>query len=635
MKLTKSRNGHYYWQVTRVWQETFDHFHLPYWVGRFDDRAPIFVDDKTGQKDLLPSEVGPTIIKDLMEGRYLNRVQKNRIACFDQTFTLSKSVSIVCFGLTPPAAWNAWARMIDEKSRPVVEDYLRRLTIRQGAGGSVKIPAVGCAIGFVHYKNYYGDPHGHVHYAIPNMAVSRDGQLGAIGNLRDIMRESAMQRAMFQKGIDDALQSRGYKTKRVGNYVEVEGIPKKMITKLSTGRRAIESIKAKHGFDSSRAHDFYAREARRSVEGFDPTPQQMHERVIRMASRLGVGLDTLRRSPDTSAPTSATAASRSVAYDVSREALRSTVKLYGSFTRDQYLEQLYTLGIGRRTTTEDLKVMGESLLRKQVITMGPVPTQDHETMYRSVEKANRPKMSRHEAKDHEAPPSAKLADPGRPGPNAKRVRETSRQRRPAQPGEKLDRGSRTRERPDTARRSVRYATRSSARAQDRILKNHGFVKEAWNDLERSTKNLGKAIFMVTSRKAKAVIDRLGQWIDPPPSVQRLTLYDAQRMVRTHLPTHYLKAHAIAILKGLVSPGNPDQRAEFAEKIYAQLRSHQRLPRNTVLVIDPQVMNSPRLLHQITKIAKRDKATLVMTKLEAPQITVNRRVSHPRPIERSR
>lgn len=634
MKFTKSRNGQYFWHVHRVWHETFDHYHLPYWVGRFDDRAPIFVDAQTGQKGVLPVEVMPSIVKDLMEGKYLDRVQKNRVACFDQTFTLSKSVSILCFGLTSPTSWFQWARMIDEKSRPIVEDYLRRLTIRQGAGGSVKIPAVGCAIGFVHYKNYYGDPHGHVHYAIPNMAVSRDGQLGAIGNMRSIMQESAMHRAMFQKGIDDELQSRGYKTKRIGNYVEVEGIPKKMITKLSTGRRAIESIKAKHGFDSSRAHDFYAREARRSARSFDPTPQQLHERVIRMASRLGVGIDTLRREPDASTATSSNIAARSVAYDVAREALQSTVRLYGSFTRDQYLEQLYTLGIGRNTTCQDLKVMGESLLRKQAITMGQSATQDRENRYRTITKVNRPQGPLREEKERDVPPSKNSADrvPKRLKPGKDRISAESTKRKKA--ADRRNREGKTQRPARPSTRPIRYATRRSAKAQERILQRHGFVKEAWDDLRQSTKNLGKAIFMATSRRATAVMDRIGQWIDPAPRVQRVSLHDAERMVRTHLPTHYLKAHATAILKGLVSPGNPHQRAGFAEKVYAQLRWYRRLPRNTVLVIDPRVMDSPRLLHQITKIAKRDKATLVMTKLEAPHMTFSRRISPSHSIERS-
>lgn len=620
MKFTKSKNGQYFWMVSRVWQETFDVQVLPFWAGRFDDRL----------KDPLPKHAGPDIIKQLMSGEFLGRVQHNRVGCFDQTFTLSKSVSIVFFGLTPDKVWHKWAKVIEEKSRPIVEEYLNRMTIRLQAGGKVKVPAVGCAIGFIHYKNYFGDPHGHIHYAIPNMAVSKDGTIGSVGNMRSLMQESALHRATFQKGIDDKLQAEGFKTKRVGTYVEVEGIPPKLIDSLSTGRRLMQDIKADKNFDSSLANDFYAREARRKGEPFDPSPQQMFQRVVRMASRLGVDLNSLRRDAGSPPPKTATAASRSEAYDVAREALRSSVKRFGTFTREQYLERLYTLGIGRKTTLEDLTYMGESLLKKRMIK-GQDQTKTTEIVKDRKERRRTSTIKLKKKHDQNqqranAPPGGKI----RQNRDERRKEQDKQKEHASQKRQNEKSEQRT---ADNKRKTQRYGSRKSAKAQEDILQKHGFVKEAWNELKASTKNFGKAVFVSTSRRAKDVIDRLANMVDPAPRVQRVTTHDAERMAQTHLPTHYIKAHIKALFKGILAPGNPHDKAGAAEKIYAKLRTYQRLPRNTVLVIDQKVLDSPRLLHQITKIAKRDKATLVLTRMERPHINVSQTKSFSRSMDR--
>jgi conjugative relaxase-like TrwC/TraI family protein len=615
MKLTKS-NGDYFSSLERVWQETFDQLYLPFWVGRFEDRVKIFNNEKTGQPGILQSQPGPIIIRDLMNGHYMDRVQKNRVGCFDQTFTLSKSVSILFYGLSHPSNWHNSAKIIEAKSRPIVEDYLKRLTIRQQAGGKVKVPAVGCAIGFVHYKSNYGDPHGHVHYAIPNMAITKNGVVGSIGNMREIMLESGLHRAMFQKGIDEELQQRGFKTIRKGNYVEVAGIPKRMIEELSTGRRIIESLKGSKGFDSAKAHDFYAREARRISQHLDATPEKMHERTIRLASQFNVNLDKLRQM-NSEPPKNATAASRSVAHDVAKEALQETVKQFGTFSREQYLERVYTLGIGRKTTSQDLQYMGEAFLKKQMKV--------EQTREGLGEKQKSP----------QSPAKQKQPDPTRISAN-----KFQKEKQKSKP---------------KFRRPPRYATGMSRKVLEETLKKYGFVrdtagqqrpnpdtvasqkashqknelKDAWNELKLSSKDFGKSVFIRTTRKARNVLNRLSRLFDPLPNIKHLNTFEAEKLAKSHLPTPYLKAHGKAIVRGLFSSGNPIERVEFAEKAYRQLRSYERLPRNTILVIDQKVMNSPRLLHQIAKIAKRDKASLIMTRVNAPHLQSSRRISSSR------
>lgn len=603
MKFTKSKAGHYFWNVSRVWQETFDVQTLPFWVGSFRGRI----------EHLLPKDPGPEIIKRLMDGDFLGRVQSNRVGCFDQTFTLSKSVSILCFGITPPAAWHKWSKTIEEKSRPIVEGILDRMTIRFLAGGRLKVPAAGCAIGFIHYKNYFGDPHGHVHYAIPNMAVSQDGTVGSIGNMRSFMQDTPLHRAMFQKGIDDALQASGFKTKRVGTYVDVEGIPQKLIDSLSTGKKIIQRMKADKGFDSAQAIDFYAREARRKGDAFDPNPEQMHTRVMYLASQLGVTLDSLRHDNNSPPPKTGTATSRSEAYDVAQEALRKTIKAYGEFSRENYLERLYTLGIGRSTTSEDLKYMGESLLKK----IGQEQARTRETQnYHQDRAAKAKKKYDQEQNRTNDPPNDKQSKATYENTHdtRRKTHKTQSQHRDNTADEK-DRNKRNTQSERFKTDSKRYSTQFSQKAKEQTLRNHGFVKEAWEELKLSTKNLGKAVLVATAQNTSQVINRLAKIINPPPTVLKISFNQAERLVKTHLPTDYLKAHTTAIIKGIFAPGNPHDKAGVAEKVYAQLRKHESLPRNTVLLLDKKILESPKLLQQLTQIAKRDKAVVIMTDLK--------------------
>lgn len=74
---------------------------------------------------------------------------------------------------------------------------------------------------------------------------------------------------------------------------------------------------------------------------------------------------------------------------------------------------------------------------------------------------------------------------------------------------------------------------------------------------------------------------------------------------------YVKAHAKALLAGLTARGNPHDRAYVAEQVFARLRDHPRLQKNTVVVVQRGTLASPHDLHVLSKIAKRDGASVIL------------------------
>jgi hypothetical protein len=160
--------------------------------------------------------------------------------------------------------------------------------------------------------------------------------------------------------------------------------------------------------------------------------------------------------------------------------------------------------------------------------------------------------------------------------------------------------------------TVRYVGPASQQAQQAA--SQAFkpdTKTAWDDLKRAAKGLGEAALVATAEAGVRVLNRLAETVNPPPRIVTLDALALGPFVDLHRPTPYLLAHAKALFRGMLARGNPHDKAYVAEKAFALLRDHHRVPKNSVIVVERGTLASARELHLLTKIARRDKASVVL------------------------
>lgn len=537
-------SGRYFYDFERVWTETRETGMLPFWVGQL----PRWLN--------LPVQPNPHVIQALADGRaYLGHVQANRVGCYDLTVSFGKSISLLTSGLAPPGEWKGWTELLAKVATAEVEKLVNNQLRNSGPQGRDKVPSAGVAVGFGHRESYRGDPHRHFHYAILNLTQSKDGKLGSIANARDLFEKQGVVRARVNKGLDDELQARGYDTVRVGKKVELARVPKELLEEISPARRAMNRAREEKQFSGPKAHDFYARQARRDAGArVHKTPEETHRDCKELAARHGVTLDSLKRDPKAPAPARDPASEMSTAHRVAREAVSTCAKKHGSFTADQFFERLYTLGIGKPTTLQALDAMGQAVLKD-----------------RSIAGVQRRKL------------------------------------------------------PDGTERYTARESQRVTRSAERPYR--GDTKEAWEELKGAVKGLGNAAFVATAKKATAVAQQLSEIVNPPPRTLTVDASWLSDFIDKRRPTPYLLAHAKAILSGLKAWGNPHERAGVAEKTYEQLRSYERLPKNSVVIVRRGSLASARELHLLNKIARRDKASVILSERDAIGLQKLRQMKH--------
>jgi conjugative relaxase-like TrwC/TraI family protein len=140
--------------------------------------------------------------------------------------------------------------------------------------------------------------------------------------------------------------------------------------------------------------------------------------------------------------------------------------------------------------------------------------------------------------------------------------------------------------------------------------------QAWRELKGAIRGLRDAAVVNVLAKAKRVVERVTAYLSPKHELKVLDAKKLDSFIRTHLPKPRLLAHAQAIYQGLVSPGNPHQKALVAEQRYRRLRQCTRLSKRTVLVIKNSECLSSIDLAKVLRIAKRDKASVVFSELQA-------------------
>jgi len=160
--------------------------------------------------------------------------------------------------------------------------------------------------------------------------------------------------------------------------------------------------------------------------------------------------------------------------------------------------------------------------------------------------------------------------------------------------------------------SVRYAgPASKATTQQAEQAFRPDTKEAWEELKRAAKGLGASVFIATTGGAARALKRLAEAVNPPPRIIEIDAAELPAFIDKRRPTHYVVAHAKALLAGMLAPGNPHQKADVAQRAYRSLRSHDRVPKNAVIVVSRGSHATARELHLLSKIAKRDKASVIL------------------------
>lgn len=532
-------SGKYFFLNGRVWREAEETGVTPFFVGKWNH--PSY---------RLPDAPTPQAFRDLAEGhKVLQRVQANRVGCFDLTFTFGKGVSILAYGLTPPDQQKQWTLRLVSITRPEVEKVLSRLEVASGPQGKTRTAAQGIAVGFAHRQSWRGSPHAHIHYAVPNVAATPGGTTKSVANARPAFYEQqAEMRARAQKQLDEVLQRERFVTARDGNMVTLANIPKAMLAELSPARAAMDEARAAHGFSSARAHDFYARQARRDAGArVEKSPAEMHRECAAVAKKYGVTIESLRLPAGQEPRISDRNTARFVAYSVAAEALNECVKRYGRFTESQFRERLYTLGIAEPTTLKALDRRATRVLTNpKVAGVHRVLTNDGQVLYT-----------------------------------------TSR-----------------------AEQTTRKAERRFERATPRADAKPG-VGDAWGEFVAAAKGLGSAALVATAQAATRVVKRVTEAVNPAPQIREVDATRLPQLVASLTPTPYLKAHAKAIFRGLLNLGNPHQMARRAEDEFARLRAHNRLDKNTVIVVRRGSLATARDLHALAKIARRDGCSVVL------------------------
>jgi hypothetical protein len=586
--VSKSKTGDYY-LTDRIWQEHWecgiDYFYVGKWRGTYR----------------IPDEPRKRFFRELLAGHPLARVQENRIAVYDVTFSWDKTVSIATYGMTPPEKWGEWSKEYAEVVRKILEPRVNSQVAKTGAQGAVQVPSRGLALVFMNWKGAFGQIHAHQHAAIPNLTATSEGKAYSIGNAHREFRDQALMRATANKLMDDRLRAKGFKTERRGKVVAVSGIPDDMVRALSPGRDAME--RARKAMDRARkakgmkkrprgprARDFEALKANsegKKVAG-GVTPEKAYAYTQAIANRYDFTPEKLRSTPAASNPS----AEQYVAYELALDARDRCTRRFGSFTEQQYQTEIYTLGIGKPVSFETLASTAKLVLRSRTFAgIERTVTDDGHVRYHvmptpemSFGGPNRA-ASKENGAAHGAPKESAKGPTARTGATEGATRENGSQ-------------------PDP-RETFKQAEGP-------------FVREAWAELKRAAKGLGEAVLVATTKKATDVLTRVAEYVNPAPKTLRIDAADLDLFLARHHRTHFLVAHAKALVKGLLAGGNPHEMAAVAETAFARLRDYNRVRKNTVIVVENGQLADAVQLRKLARIAKRDGASVVLSERPEPE-----------------
>jgi conjugative relaxase-like TrwC/TraI family protein len=264
------------------------------WFGRGTDRLGLTGKVSAAAFDKLRGGFGP-------DGEALVRnAGKKRFAGHDATLSAPKGLSVLwAMHRDPKRRAEIEKAVLDSAKEALAQFESTSLYTRRGKAGAIVERAVGLAAAlFLQTTSRSNDPQLHVHCALFNALLCRDGRwrtmLGITARREDTYRQSqsALHKmkmvlgAAFQDGLARRVDALGYRVRRTKDGFDVVGVPQELVERFSTRRKAIEKAMEVRGVTGPRAaaHAAVATRPRKSAtragdlfvvwrdaaKGFDP-----------------------------------------------------------------------------------------------------------------------------------------------------------------------------------------------------------------------------------------------------------------------------------------------------------------------------------------------------------------------------
>ena len=265
------------------------------WFGRGTDRLGLTGNVRAVEFDKLRDGFGP-------HGEALVRnAGRKRFAGHDATLSVPKGLSVLwATHRDPRRRAEIEQAVLDSAKEALAKFEATSLYTRRGKAGAIVERAVGLAAAlFLQTTSRSHDPQLHVHCALFNALLCRDGQwrtmLGITARREDTYRQSQsalyqmkmVLGATFQDALARRVQALGYRVERTKDGFDVVGVPQELVARFSTRRKAIEKVMEVRGVTGPRAaaHAAVATRPRKScipaaelfavwretAKGFDPT----------------------------------------------------------------------------------------------------------------------------------------------------------------------------------------------------------------------------------------------------------------------------------------------------------------------------------------------------------------------------
>jgi conjugative relaxase-like TrwC/TraI family protein len=215
---------------------------------------------------------------------------RTRVAAFDCTFTVPKSVSLL-FALGP-ADVSAEVACAHHVAVEASLSYLSEngLGVRRHENGCDRQePVAGVLVAaFVHRTNRAREPHLHTHALLANLGASADGRLSAL-DARPLYLNLASVSALYEACLRGALSERVgaiWRARPDGGY-ELSALPDALVKAFSTRRREIlEELRAS-GRNGARASEIASRRTR-GPKDYDEPYEALRERWRQIAYDVGI-----------------------------------------------------------------------------------------------------------------------------------------------------------------------------------------------------------------------------------------------------------------------------------------------------------------------------------------------------------
>ncbi|KKB76904.1 hypothetical protein VW35_16470 [Devosia soli] len=190
---------------------------------------------------------------DLTDGRTVARGNGFRRLGMDFHFAPPKSVSIVAL-LSNDHVRSIILAAHDEAVREALQFIFDQglLKCRRGHSGAKKeTPEFWVAAVFRELTSRANDPQLHSHAVIPNIALRKDGSVGALDN-KEVLDLQLLMGAFYNTALASRLRAAGLDLVRRKRGFEIAGVPLTVIDAFSKRRKAIENAGKKEGVDVSR-----------------------------------------------------------------------------------------------------------------------------------------------------------------------------------------------------------------------------------------------------------------------------------------------------------------------------------------------------------------------------------------------